>query len=337
MLDIDYIRNLAKYLNENPVLDFESRTRVLYPLLDEVFDEGEQLEVELQNGLTLKFAYRSNIAKEILLREEEVPSHAWEPMTSKAVELAVRHRPGPVLIGGAYFGDHAMIAAHELRLADSQGKVLCIEPNNQQRKLLLENAKNNNLSKFVQAIHGVLWKESGARFRLADSDSHACATADETSDLISLTIDEILSEYKQENTCLILLDIEGSELDALRGAAQTLSLPANDAPIVIVEIHRHYVDWTNGLRNTELVQLLQNSGYNVYALRDCQSNWELGLSGPEIIPLESVYLEGPPHGFNLIASKDQFFFEHNGFRVVTNVSPKYLRHRDPNLHLPILT
>jgi FkbM family methyltransferase len=335
MLDTNYIKKLTTYINENPKIGFDARTKILYPLLDEIYSEADQLQVKLQNGLIFRFSYRSNIAKEILLRDTEVPTHAWEPMTSKAVELAIRHKPGSAVIGGAYFGDHALIAAHELKLANSRNRVLCVEPNAQQRKLLLENANNNNLINEIETVHKILWSKSGKRFRLADSDSHACTTADETSDLISTTIDELLSDYQGGNPSLILLDIEGSELEALRGSAQVLATPAPDAPVVIVEVHRNYVDWSDGLKNTDLVRLLEGYDYEVFALRDCQSNWELELDAPEIIPLESVYLEGPPHGFNLIASKDKSFFSDNGFRITRNVSPKYLRHRDPALHLPM--
>jgi len=132
-----------------------------------------------------------------------------------------------------------------------------------------------------------------------------------------------------------MLDIEGSEEKALKGATSILEQPANDAPVVIVEVHKSYVNWDNGLLKTEIVKFLLRHGYDVYALRDCQSNWELSLKTPEIIPLDKVYLDGPPHGFNLIASKVNNFFDDLGFKRVSNVSPKYLRHRDPSLHLPL--
>jgi hypothetical protein len=61
----------------------------------------------------------------------------------------------------------------------------------------------------------------------------------------------------------------------------------------------------------------------------------LSLQTPEIVPLDTVYLDGPAHGFNLIASKSDDLFDHLGFKRVPSVSPKYLRHRDPSLHLPV--
>jgi hypothetical protein len=55
----------------------------------------------------------------------------------------------------------------------------------------------------------------------------------------------------------------------------------------------------------------------------------------EIIPAHRVYLEGPPHGFNALATPDPSLVKRLGLRIVENVSPKLLLHKDPDLHHPI--
>lgn len=335
MLDLNYVQQLRHHIDCHPCLDFDARTKILYPLLDEIFLESDRLNVRLENSLSIDYLYKSNIAKEILLRDRENPSHAWEPMTTRSVELAIRHKPGSVMVGGAYFGDHALIAAHELQASKSPGLVVCVEPNLEQRAILESNATLNNLSESIRLLDSVLWSRSGLRFDLAASDSHAAVIADEKATYISKTIDQILADLEIEEISLLLIDIEGSEEQALRGASKILSDRPDRAPVIIAEIHRNYVDWSEGLAETSIVRFLQGHGYSVFALRDCQSNWCLGLDAPEIIPLDRVYLDGPPHGFNLIAAKDTRFFEDQRFRVVHDVSPKYLRHRDPALHLPL--
>ena len=335
MLDLAYVQQLRNHLDRNPCIDFDARTKILYPLLDQIFREGDRLNLRLENGLTIDYLFKSNIAREILLRDRENPSHAWEPMTTRTVELAIRYRPGSVVVGGAYFGDHALIAARELSLAKSTGLVICVEPNQEQRDILAANAELNNLASSIRLLNSVLWSSSGLKFDLAASDSHASVIADEKAAYTSQTIDEILARYAINDISLVLVDIEGSEEEALRGANAALSAPPDHAPVVIAEIHRNYVDWSGGLGQTSIVRYLRDHDYLVFALRDCQSNWSLDIDSPEIIPLERVYLEGPPHGFNLIAAKDATFFEDQGFRTVCDVSPKYLRHRDPALHLPL--
>lgn len=335
MLDLSYVLSLRDFLDSHPCIGFDARTKVLYPLLDEVFRDGDQLGIRLENGLFFNYSYKSNIAKEILLRDKEVPDHVWEPMTTRSVELALRYRPGPVLIGGAYFGDHALVAAHEISAANRSGVVVCVEPNQQQREILENNAAINNLSGYISLLDSVLWSISGLKFDLLATDSHASVFPGGSSEYSSKTIDEILVDHGLREISLILLDIEGSEEQALRGATSALSLPSDQAPVVITEIHRKYVDWSNGLEKTPIVSCLLGHGYHVFALRDCQSNWSLGLDSPEIIPLDRVCLEGPPHGFNLIAAKDAGFFGDQRFRIVHDVSPKYLRHRDPAIHFPL--
>lgn len=334
-MDISYIKKLCRFFDANPCMGFDARSQILYPLLDKLIPEGQIFDLELENGLHFEYAYTSSIAKEILLRELENPSHAWEPMTSKSVELIMANRPGTALIGGAYFGDHALIAARELQIKRSEGLVICIEPNIAQGQLLIKNAKANNIRDQIIWSDCILWDQPGLPFSLNDADSHASVRQDLNSDCATDTIDRLLAKYSIESLSLLMLDIEGSEEKALRGATAVLGLAEDLAPVIIVEIHRSYVNWDGGLANTDIVRLLTGYGFHIYALRDCQSNWELGLKGPEIVPLDTVYLEGPAHGFNLIASKRDDLFDDLGFKRVPFVSPKYLRHRDPRLHLPL--
>ena len=102
---------------------------------------------------------------------------------------------------------------------------------------------------------------------------------------------------------LIMLDIEGAEYRALKGAQSFLQQPAGQAPNIVFEAHRHYVDWSNGLENTELIRFLTDLGYQVFAVRDFNSNYNLVGKPIEIIPAKDVYLEGPDHGFNMVAGQ----------------------------------
>jgi hypothetical protein len=99
-------------------------------------------------------------------------------------------------------------------------------------------------------------------------------------------------------------------------------------------VHRHYVDWSKGLENTEIVRLLTDRGYQVFALRDFNSNVSMSKDTIELVPLGSIYLDGPPHGFNMLATKDSSIFHGELYSIVKDVSPKLLRHQDPALHHP---
>jgi hypothetical protein len=55
----------------------------------------------------------------------------------------------------------------------------------------------------------------------------------------------------------------------------------------------------------------------------------------ELIPCDKVYLDGPPHGFNMLALKDIRMLEGLPVRFCQDVSPKLLAHRNPALHQPV--
>lgn len=133
-----------------------------------------------------------------------------------------------------------------------------------------------------------------------------------------------------------MLDTEGGEERGLRGAAKLLTSPWPQAPHVIFEIHRKYVDWSDGLENTSVVRFLTEKGYRVFAIRDIHGNHPMTDQDIEIIPIDRVYLEGPPHGFNVLATKDSSLIGRLGLRVVQGVSPKLLMEKDPALHHPLV-
>jgi hypothetical protein len=54
----------------------------------------------------------------------------------------------------------------------------------------------------------------------------------------------------------------------------------------------------------------------------------------ELVPIDTAHLEGPPHGFNLVAVPDPAMLQGEPFRLCPGVSPKLLAHRDPALHHP---
>ena len=141
-----------------------------------------------------------------------------------------------------------------------------------------------------------------------------------------------------------MLDIEGAEFNVLQGADNFLKMSADNAPNLVFEIHRSYVDWSVGLENTDLIKFVSGFGYKLFAVRDFNSNVDLSDHRKyfiELIPLQTdkIYLEGPPHGFNVLATKNPeswIFANPETVKIVNNVSPKLLRHRDPKIHQPIV-
>lgn len=306
------------------------RDDVSGPIIDALHTDDDRYEKTLADGTKYEFLYRTKIARDFLLAKLEHPTHVWEPQTTRLLRHLAAQTHGDVLIGGAYFGDHAILLGKQLA-ADSR-KVHCFEPNEAQSGMLARNVIINDLHNLAIQRLG-LWDQSSQRLKLDGFDSFAnvvVASAQEEG-FQTIRIDDYC-ESQNAHLGLIMLDIEGAELRALQGAAKVLE---RDRPAVVFEVHRDYVDWSQGLEQTHICMLLAKLGYRIYAVRDLNGNQEMGDRLIELVPVDHVYLDGPPHGFNMVAVPNLEWVSGSLFRVVPNVSPKLLKHRNPALHHPL--
>lgn len=313
-------------------LDYSGSIRddITGPIIDALHDDSDIYEKTLADDTHFRFYYRTKIARDFLMSPEAHPNHVWEPQTTRLMLKLAEENSGDVLVGGAYFGDQAILVAK--RIASRGGKVHCFEPNTEQAKMLTANASLNHLSNLV-VNHEGLWSESNIHLKLDGFDSFAntVQASEGEGGLKTVTIDDYCAS-RGVRLGLIQMDIEGAEFAALQGAKRTLT---EDKPDIVFEVHRHYVDWSNGLENAEIVRYLANLGYAIYAIRDFNTHHDMSGKPVELIPVKKVYLEGPPHGFNMLALRDPSRLQSDFFRIVEGVSPKLLAHKDPALHHPL--
>src|SRR3954454_14540248 len=150
------IRQLLVFEAQISAPGVDVREELTGPLVDAMYDDDQVVRKTLSNGVTFEFLYRSKIARDFVMSQPEHPDHAWAPMTSRIlVNLAKDARQ--VVIGGAYFGDHAVLIAREI--AGNGGVVHAFEPNTQQRGMLMRNAELNGLTNVVPRSEG-LWHDS---------------------------------------------------------------------------------------------------------------------------------------------------------------------------------
>ncbi len=325
-------------------LEFEHRIRIpglavrdeiTGPVVDALYGENSILEKTLSDGTKFRFYYRTKIARDFVMAEPEQPDHVWEPQTTKLLVHLVKYAKN-ALIGGAYCGDQVVLMAKAM--AKNEGVCHAFEPNADQLSMLRQNAELNDLTNIKSWPLG-LWDVSNSKLRFIGNDSFAStieAESDTEGGIPTISIDDYIKSQGLSKLDLIMLDIEGAELAVLKGARSILSAPPGIAPNVVFEIHRHYVDWTEGLENTEIFRLMLEYGYKLFAVRDFNSNVNMHGKPIELIPPSDVYLDGPPHGFNILAIKDlSIIDDQESFKIVRNVSPKLLWHKDPSLHHPL--
>lgn len=307
----------------------EFREQVRWPLILALLSNVKTHRVVLENGLVFDVSADSRIEKALLLSTEAHPDHVWEPQTTRLLTtLATGVRN--VIVGGAYIGDQVAFIARAIAGA---GTVHAFEPSAHSFDRLLHHVQVNGLDNVVAHPLG-LWDVSDVALQLEGDLALASAVPmiDPERAFNSMSIDDYVRSESLESVGLIMLDTEGGEENALLGARETIE---RDSPNIVLEIHRNFVDWSDGLENTSVVRFLASRGYELFAIRDFHNNYRMSGTAIEVIPIDQVYLEGPPHGFNVLATTDAKLIDRLGLLVVKGVSPKLLFHRDPALHLPL--
>jgi FkbM family methyltransferase len=320
---------------EDPV---RFRELVRWPLVLALLRDVDGHRVHLADGLVFDVTPDSRIERALLLSPAALPDHAWEPQTTKLlVGLSVEARH--VVIGGAYIGDHVLPVA---RAADGTGAVHAFEPMDRPFKRLCQHVEINGLTNVFPHKLG-LWDRSNVSLAVEGDLALASssvwvgeADVDRGREIVpSIALSDYAEVHELARIDLIMLDTEGGEERALLGARRLLAQPPGQAPNVVFEVHRRFVDWSRGLENTSIVELLRSNGYHVFAIRDLHGNYPMPDQPIEIIPVECVYLEGPPHGFNMLAVKDlDLVISRLSLEVVEGVSPKLIPEKDPVLHHP---
>lgn len=324
-----FLSALIDFENKSGYPENNVRDSVTGLLCDELFT-GRKFTKKLENGLIINFVYNSKIAREFLLSTPAVPNHVWEPQTTKLL-LHFSFGAKNVIIAGAYFGDQAILVANNMK---DFGICHTFEPNKSNSDLIIENAAANGLKNIV--INNLaLWNKGNEKLVFEGKDALAStveATGVGKNVLHTITIDDYMKQQRLNDINLLMIDVEGSEIKVLEGAREMIR---NNKPVVVFETHSLYNDWSNGLQNSDSVKLMNELGYELYAVREFHQNINTGTMPVELLPLDRTYYEIPPHhGFNLLAVPDNKLINNELFKVVYDLSPKLLLHKTETLFHP---
>ena len=163
---INFLKNSEKHLSHKG----SKRDEIIGPIVDALHNDNDTYTKLISGGLKIKFFYRSKIAREFLLSNSKKPSHIWEPQTTKLLLYLSKNLYDDVLIGGAYFGDQAILISKNIY--SRSGTVHCFEPNEEQNKMLNNNIKINHIKNIKVNKYG-LWSQSKKRLKLVGYDSFA--------------------------------------------------------------------------------------------------------------------------------------------------------------------
>lgn len=193
-----------------------------------------------------------------LLPELRGTVEEYEPEVWKQVMAALR--PGAnVVEAGAHVGLYAIAMARRVGPA---GKVLAAEPDPANAAILRRHIALNGVTAQVEVVAAGLSDQPGqAVLHLQGIQSQLrSAEATDHGTTVSLTTIDAISGEKAID--LILVDVEGYELQVLRGADAVLRTPLRRPGTIVVEVHPYAWDACNA-SSAALLGLLGGHGYVV--------------------------------------------------------------------------
>jgi FkbM family methyltransferase len=189
------------------------------------------------------FSFPFSLQKQILWSR---PLRAWfRPLDNSAIEGMlhlpsyepvewVTPQPGQVFLDiGAYVGWYVIQAARAVGLS---GQVVAIEPDHRNRSQL-ENNINLNVITNATIVPLAAWSHAGKVRWQRDSAEPVWHKIDESSGsglVDAVTVDDLVRRFALTRVDWIKLDVEGAEVEVLKGAEQSIR---RFHPALFIEVH----------------------------------------------------------------------------------------------------
>ena len=204
-------------------------------------------------------------------------------------------RPGMNFIDvGAHIGEYVLLAASAI---GEDGKVYAFEPDPRSYGFLQRNIMINRLRNIYVNNSAVFNVDGTVKFFISEElttsrifVSHL--TQRRAIDVSAITLDTYVRDNQIDEVHIIKMDIEGAELFALEGAKTLLSLPSQQAPVIVFEYSPSNCK-EFGYDATKIFEMLRSFGYKLYVLK--------GPTG-RVVPAVDIEIDPGAH-INVVASK----------------------------------
>ncbi len=162
-----------------------------------------------------------------------VPKFIQDISPVKGYELHYNLKPGDIVVdAGAYPGDYAVFAS---RKVGKNGKIICFEPDENNRKILRKNLEHERNNNFIIISKGLWDKNTKLTFKSLDGLHSTLFSNNGKSEIEVVRLDDELKGLGINKVDVIKMDIEGAEIEAIQGAVRTLK--NNDTKVMIASYH----------------------------------------------------------------------------------------------------
>ncbi|MRU06115.1 FkbM family methyltransferase, partial [Bacillus anthracis] len=176
------------------------------------------------------------------------------------ISPVIKVKEGDVVIdAGGCFGDTALYFAHEV---GETGHVYTIEFIPSNLEIMSKNINlNEKLQNNITIVKHPLWNVSNTSLYYKDQGAASFVTFSEesgvTDKVSTITIDNLVVEHKLHKLDFIKMDVEGAEMNALKGAIHSIT---TFRPTLAIAIYHQISDFVNVMRFINDLNL----GYQFY-------------------------------------------------------------------------
>lgn len=253
------INIIAYYLRNSPVQFGRYRLlKLARPLVRKFGHTLGKQSISTRRGFVMELDLSDWIPQDIYLQGD------FEPTTSEIVQKLLR--PGDTVVDvGANIGYFSLMFA---RCVGPTGRVLSFEPVPKLAASLKRNLEINQFSHVSISSHALSDHRATARFFAGPNENSGLSSLREPRDC-SESFDVDLAPFDDlvpdcENVSLIKIDVEGAELQVLRGMTKLLQ---NQRPDILIEITDSFLREL-GDSAEALQQFVAQFGYACYEIRD---------------------------------------------------------------------
>jgi FkbM family methyltransferase len=195
--------------------------------------------------------------------------NTFEPATIKLLQHTLK-------VGGIVFDIGANIGYHSLiisKLVGDTGKIYSFEPDELNFKRLTRNIELNNLTNIEAHKNAISDSNQTLKFYKSKSNNfggHSLIFNEEFLNpefnlVEAITLDSFCEAIKPDHIDLLKIDVEGAELDALKGMQNVIS---QYSPMIILELNDLTQSFRNLPKNILEQYLLEHHNYIPYSITD---------------------------------------------------------------------